>query len=161
MTSFSQALHDRLQTAAAARAARRDEAAAIMGDRERRRHAFEPVADEIHRALIRPMIDEVARTFANSTVEHYLTTSGCGSRCKFDRTDVYPATVELRIGISQSPDGPGALLTYQLHIIPVLMSFTGSDSYPVDLDRPDFEALRLRLTQWLLRFTDTYLRLER
>jgi Cu+-exporting ATPase len=30
----------------------------------------------------------------------------------------------------------------------------------VDLERPDLEDLRERLAGWLLRFTDTYLRLE-
>lgn len=55
------------------------------------------------------MIEEVARAFDNCTVEHYQTTSDCGSDCRFRRTDLYPATVDLRIGISQSPDEPAGL----------------------------------------------------
>jgi YHS domain-containing protein len=160
MTAFTTALHDRLQAAAAARATRRGDTLALMEDRNRCRKTFESGAGEMHRTLIRPMVEEVGCAFDNCTVEHYLSPVAYTSCCRFARTDVYPATVELSIGIRQGSDSLQAELTYDLKVIPMLMSFTRSDSWPVDLASPALDVVRARLAEWLLRFTDTYLSLE-
>jgi YHS domain-containing protein len=160
MSSFTHALHARLAAAAGARAGRRDANAALMEDRIRRQGRFEPVAEEIHRTIIRPMMEELARVFDNCVIEHHRTPTGFTSRCRLACTDRYPASVELAIGIGQAAEGAGAVLSYHLGIIPELMSFTKSDSRALDLEQVDREEVRVRLAEWLLRFTDTYLRLE-
>jgi YHS domain-containing protein len=160
MSSFTRALRDRLDIAAVARAGRRDATVALMEERARRDSHFEPAAEEIHRTIIRPLTEELARAFDNCAVEHHRTPTGFTSRCRLAPTVRYPATAELVIGIGQIAEAPGAVLSYHLGIIPELMSFTKTDSCGLDLDRLDREALRARLAGWLLRFTDTYLRLE-
>lgn len=160
MSSFTHALHDRLAAAAAARADHRNANAALMEDRTRRAAAFDLAAGTIHRTLIRPMVEELARAFDNCTVEHYKTPTAFTSRCLLTPTDRYPAKAELTIGIEQATEGSGAVLSYHLAVIPVLMTFTGSDSWLLDLEHPALEEEQVRLAGWLLRFTDTYLRLE-
>ena len=160
MSSFTSALHDRLAAAAAARAGRREANAAVMEDRSRREAAFDPAAEAIYRTVMRPMLEEVARAFDNATVESFRTPTGFTSRCLLARTDRYPASTELAIGLGQADDGTGAVLTYRLQIIPELMSYTRSDSWTLDLEHVGVEEVRATLADWLLRFTDTYLRLE-
>ena len=160
MSSFADALHDRLEAAAAARAAHRDANVSLMEDRTRRGAAFDPAAEKLHRTFIRPMVEELARAFDNCTVEHYKTLTGFTSRCLLARTDRYPARAELTIGIEQADEGSGAVLTYHLVVIPILMTFAGSDRWTLDLEHPVLEEVQARLAEWLLRFTDTYLRLE-
>jgi YHS domain-containing protein len=160
MSSFTNALHDRLEAAAAARAGRRGANATLMEDRSRRQAAFDPAAEVVYRTIIRPMVEEVARAFDNATVEHFKMPTGFTSRCLLARTDRYPASTELAIGIGPAGDGTGAVLTYRLQIIPELMSYSRSDSWTLDLEHVALDEVRTRLSDWLLRFTDTYLRLE-
>lgn len=160
MSLFTDAFRGRLEAAAAARAQRRDENVALMADRIRRESLVEPVAQEIHRSIIRPMVEEVARAFENCALEHHRTPTGFTSRCRLARTDQYPANAELAIGIGQAADGNGVVLTYNLGIIPELMSFTKFDSSTFDIEQMVLDDVRARIADWLLRFTDTYLRLE-
>jgi YHS domain-containing protein len=160
MSSFTTALHERLAAAAAAREAGRAAKLAQMEDRTRREAAFGPAAEEVHRTLVRPMVEEIVRAFDNCTVEHFKTPDGYISRCVLARTDRYPAVTELAIGLGPGPEATGGLLTYRLGIIPELMSFTKSDSWSFELAPLARDAIRDQLAEWLLRFTDTYLRLE-
>ena len=160
MSSFTNALHARLEAAEAARAERRRANVALMEDRNRRTASLETAAERIHREVIRPMVEEMAGVFGNGTVEHYRTPAGFTSRCMFTRTDRYPASAELAIAVGPGPVGEGAALTYHLGIVPELMSFTKSDSWVFDPENVDRDEVRTRLADWLLRFTDTYLRLE-
>jgi YHS domain-containing protein len=160
MSSFTAALHDRLEAAATVRAGRRSANTTMMEDRSRREAAFGPVAEAIHGTIIRPMVEEVTRAFDNATVEHFKMPIGLTSRVMLARTDRYPASTELAIGIGPTADGTGALLTYQLQIIPELMSYTRSDSWTLGLKGVVLDEVRARVGDWLLRFTDTYLRLE-
>lgn len=160
MSSFTSALQARLEAAASARASSRDANVAAMEHRARREAAFQPVAQEIHRTIIRPMLEEVARAFDNCSVEHSKTLTGFTSRCLLARTDRYPATAELAVGIGLGVDNTEAVLTYHVGIIPELMAFAKSDSWQFDLEHWEFDEVCAQLADWLLRFTDTYLRLE-
>ena len=160
MSSFTTALQERLVAAAAAREAGRTARLAQMEDRTRREAVFGPGAEEVHRTLIRPMVEEIVRAFDNCTAEHFKTPDGYISRCVLTRTDRYPAVTELAIGLGPGPEATSALLTYRVGIVPELMSFTKSDSWAFDLMPLPRGAIRDQLTEWLLRFTDTYLRLE-
>jgi YHS domain-containing protein len=159
MSSFTDALHDRLEAAAAARSERYQANVAQMAERTRREALFEPVADEAFRSVVRPMVEEVGHSFENCTVEHLKTPTGYLSRCVLARTDRYPASTELDIGIGLA-EGATGLLTYRLGIIPELMSFTRTDSWTFELRVTRLDEIRARLAEWLLRFTETYLRLE-
>ena len=160
MSSFTSALHERLAAAAAARETGRAAKLAQMEDRTRREAAFGPAAEEVHRTLIRPMVEEIARAFDNCTVEHFKTPDGYISRCVLARTDRYPAVTELALGLGPGQEATGGLLTYRVGIVPELMSFTKSDSWAFELAPLPRDAIRDQLAEWLLRFTDTYLRLE-
>jgi YHS domain-containing protein len=160
MSSFTTALHERLAAAAAAREAMRADRVMQMQARTRREAAFGPAAEELHRTLIRPMVEEIVRALDNCTVEHFKTPDGYVSRCVLARTDRYPAATELAIGLGPGLEAAGGLLTYRVAIIPELMSFTKSDSWTFELAPLPLDAVRDQLAQWLLRFTDTYLRLE-
>jgi YHS domain-containing protein len=159
MSSFTDALHERVEAAAAARSERHQANIAQMADRTRREALFDRVAGEVFRGVVRPMIEEVARVFANCTVEHLKTPTGYLSRCVLARTDRYPASTELDIGIGLA-EGTTGLLTYRLGIIPELMTFTRADSWTFELGAAELEEIRVRVAEWLLRFTETYLRLE-
>ena len=160
MSSFTNALQDRLDAAAAARAARRNANITMMEDRSRREAVFDPAAEAIYRTIVSPMVEEVTRAFDNATVEHFKMPIGFTSRLMLARTDRYPASTELAIGIGPTADGTGAVLTYRLQIIPELMSYTRSDSWTLDLEHVALGEVYARIAEWLLGFTDTYLRLE-
>lgn len=160
MSSFTDAFRGRLEAAASARTQRRDANIAMMAERIRRQALVEPVAQDLHRTIIRPMMEEVARAFPNCTLEHHRTPTGFTSRCRLARNDRFPPSAELAIGVGQAAEGDAIALTYSLGIIPELMSFTKSDSWTLAVEHVALEAVRVRIGDWLLRFTDTYLRLE-
>ena len=156
---FSNQLRERLAVAAAARADRLQSTECTMRDRDAQAERFARVASDLHRTLVRPMVEELAAQFDNATTEHHQTPLAISSTCHFAPTDRFPARVRLRTGIGHDDRGGGAL-TYDLEIIPLLLSCEKNDSWPIDLADPNEAGLGQRLEAWLLRFVETYLQLE-
>lgn len=156
---FTVRLHEQIAAADAARSDRLLANESTMRDRHVQSDRCGQVASALHQTLVRPMIEELTAHFENATTEHYQTPLGISSACRFAPTDRFPASVRLLIGIGQD-DATGLALTYDLEIIPLLFTYEKTDSYPIDVTRPDDAALRDRLAAWLLRFTETYLQLE-
>ncbi len=156
---FTVRLHERLAAAEAARADRLQDNECRMRERDAQLERFGQGASALHRAVVRPLVEELAAHFENATTEHYQTPLGISSACRFAATDRFPASARLLIGVNQD-DPTGLRLTYDLEIIPLLFTYEKTDSYPIDVSRPDHAALRDRLAAWLLRFTESYLQLE-
>lgn len=131
---------------------------------ERRIHvqaAFERLADSLHRHDIRPRVEAVARYFDNAGLEHTKTAFGTVSACTLTRTERFPATATLTLGVTFDPDRLSASLICRLQIIPVLMEFQGHDALDVELEEPDRDKITAWLERHLEEFVETSLRVER
>lgn len=156
---WSTELRERLAAADAARAARLQSNECMMRERDIQAERFGRVASDLHRTVVRPMVEQLAAQFDNATTEHHQTPLAVSSSCHFAPTDRFPARVRLLIGIGHD-DRSGGVLTYDLEIIPLLLSYEKYDSWPIDLSDPKEADLQQRLEAWLLRFVETYLQLE-
>lgn len=122
---------------------------------------FEQLADQLHRHEIRPRIEAVARRFEHARLEHLKTPAGTLSVCALPRTDRFPASTTLTVGVTFDADRVAASITYRLQIIPVLMEFDAEDALGVALEAPAVEEVAGWLERRLEQFVETYLRLER
>jgi YHS domain-containing protein len=156
---FSVRLRERLAAAHVSRADRLQNNECTMRELDVQAQRFAQVASDVHRTVVRPLVEELAAQFDNATTEHYQTPLAVSSTCHFAPTDRIPARVRLLVGIGHDGRGGGAL-TYDLEIVPLLLSCEKNDSWPIDLSGPDEPGLRQRLEAWLLRFLETYLQLE-
>ena len=123
--------------------------------------AFERLADSLHRHDIRPRVETVARCFDNAGLEHTKTAFGTVSVCTLARTERFPATATLTLGVTFDPDRLSASVIYRLQIIPVLMEFQAHDALHVELEAPDLDEITAWLERHLEEFVETSLRVER
>ncbi|MDX2057211.1 MAG: hypothetical protein SFV24_05365 [Gemmatimonadales bacterium] len=158
MEVFQQQIRDQFAAAAGSRSDELARLASEMQRREGRVAAFEQMAGPIHATVIGPSIDLLGRHLPGSAVEHYRTVQGFFSTCRVDRTEAYPAFGSVTIGIERDVDGPGAIATYRMSIIPLLVSLEPVEQLVLGVD-----ALPEVVAGWfasrLLRFLETYLRI--
>lgn len=124
----------------------------------RARARFDELAADLHRREIRPRLEVIARQFDNATLEHFMGPDGVHSVCTFTRTDRFPASAKLTVGLSFDPTSLAAHLHYRLEIVPVLMEFHGRGELALDLRAPDEYGAVAWLEERLAGLLDTYLR---
>ena len=159
--AFAHRLHALIASAVERRATEARDREVEMEQRVHLQLAFERLANRLHHGEIRPRMEAVARCFENARLEHLKSSVGTLSVCTLERTDRFPATTTLTVGVVFDPDRVAASVTYRLQIIPVLMEFEGQDALLVELDSPQVEQIVNWLEHRLERFAETYLRLER
>lgn len=130
-----------------------------MTETEARYRRFNAAADRIVQDVIRPRMERLAGRFDNAELEaprpnsHHVT-------CRFHRTDRFPASTSLDLGVTHDVRIEELLATYRLEILPIFMKFEGKDQLGFPMDAVD----EGQLTEWvdrkILQFVDTYLRLE-
>lgn len=156
MSVFEQQIQDRFAVAGRGRADALARLASEMQLRESSAGAFERWAGPFHTTVIRPAIEQLAQHLPGGAVEHYRTASGFFSTCRVDRTEAYPAFASVTIGLERDSGGSGTTATYQLSIIPMLISYE-----PVEQMALAAESSEELVTEWftsrLLRFLETYL----
>lgn len=158
--SFSGRLKQRLNEAEAAKAGRSQENEKSMGERDGAYGRFERVAEPIHRSIIIPAMDELARGFANARVEHFKTSVGFFSQSHFTHTPRFQATGKLLVGLEWDEAGQHAWVDYVLDILPALIPYETSDRFEVSLGAPNLAEVRDWVESRLMRFLDTYLQVE-
>lgn len=143
---------------------RTDEVREQDAEMERRVHlqaAFEWLADRLHRHEIRPRMEAVARHFERAHLEHLKTPVCTLTVCTLPRSERFPASTTLTLGVVFDPQRLVATLTYHVQTIPVLMELEGQDAIGVELEAPVLEEVAGWLDRRLEQFVATYVRLER
>jgi YHS domain-containing protein len=152
-------IRERLEGATARRRARRETVRHEMEEHERQSARFAVVASRLMDEAIRPRVLKLASLFPNAhVIEDESIPYLC--ICSFDRTPEYPATTNLRIGVSADSAMECAVISYNLEILPIFFQFEGHDQLVIPLDAADQRAVASWLDTKLLSFTDTYLRLQ-
>lgn len=133
--------------------------AAEMRRLEKDRARFLPVADAIHHLEMRPRLEALIRHFPNASCEHWLVDAAFYSHCSFPRTQNYPASVRLTVGVLQDAARRESILQYRVSVVPVFFECEASDSLPVDAQSPDMSEVVDWLERKLQQFLDLYLRI--
>ena len=133
---------------------------AEMVERIRVQTASECLADRLHRDEIRPRMEVVARRFDDAHLEHVKTLVGTFSICTLSRSERFPASTTLTIGVSFESSSQSTAATYNLQIIPVFMEYEAHDDLPIHVEEPDVDAIVAWIEHKLQTFVDTYLRVE-
>lgn len=127
---------------------------------DKRHTKFNQLADELMEAIIDSRMEKLASFFENAVL---LKQSEAGAHCRvcrFDHSSRYPATVKLALSIAHDEEIENLLLVYNLEILPIFLKFEGHDQAVFSLDDSNHERIADWVTEKILSFLDTYLRLE-
>ena len=157
---FAERLEHALSSVAQERLAEATALAAEMESADAELQRFTPLADAIHHLEIRPRLVALVSHFPNASVDHWLSTTGLDSHCAFARTERYPASVKLTLGIAHDSGRHRSTLQYKLEIIPLLIQLEQTDELEIDLSSPDMAEVVDWIERKLQSFLDTYMRIE-
>lgn len=161
LKKFANEIEHRLQEAENRRRREGGKLADTMRPRDETRLAFERVAEVVHSAIVRPRCEELARRFAEVTVEHLATPGGMYTLCVFHPTDRFPATAVLCVGIALDEDRAKSVLSCSVEFTPALVEYEPADTIAVPLEATPWDDLATWLEAKLLRFVESYLLVER
>jgi YHS domain-containing protein len=120
---------------------------------------YTAVADRLTREVIRPRLERLAACFDNARLPE-----GEGGRhgvvCRFERTDRFPATVTLELGVTRDGEARSVEVRYSLTIRPVFFPYDQQGHLVQALDALDEGKVAAWVEEKVLGFVDTYLRLE-
>ena len=163
-TTVAQAFSERISSVLDAVNRRRSDQAHALHDAMAQRDAleatFERVAAALYERVIRPRLEALTARFEGVRVEHARTVAGVHTRCVFPRSDRYPASVTLTVGILLDADKGVASVFQSTEIIPIFFEFERGRHLDVPLESPDEGAVAEWVEGRLLAFLETYLRLE-
>jgi YHS domain-containing protein len=131
-----------------------------MRQRAEAQKTFAMFAGELFDTEIVPRVHLIAERFPKTEVEHGSTARGMHVRCRFPRTDRYPASVLLSLGVLLDASQETGSLTYHLEIVPMLASVEQSAHVEFPLAKPDTAALIAWVDDRLVAFLHRYLELE-
>lgn len=156
-------LEQRIQEkVAAAKARKHDHRAKLereMAEREQLAARFNRVADHLMEAVIRPRVEKLASQFDNAEILPPDKGLPLHCVCRFNRTDLYPATTKLDLALCPDDRLENVLALYGVEILPVLCQFEGRDQKVFPVDNVDEEQLAAWVDDKILGFVETYLRL--
>lgn len=133
---------------------------AAMEEHVRLESEFERMAADIHREELRPRVEAVVRHLEGARLDHVQTGVGTFSTCALPRSERFPASTTLSMGVAFDVRARTAAITYRLDIRPMLMEFEGRDELRILAGNPDREALGAWVERKLQGFVQTYLSLE-
>ncbi|MAX24072.1 MAG: hypothetical protein CMJ19_06155 [Phycisphaeraceae bacterium] len=161
MSAFAEELDKKLDDAAKRRGDYRRQLRDKMVAQSDGSRKFANLAGHIMDTIVRPRMDDLAERFDHARVAEDIDTAHpyhCTSR--FGRTDRYPATAQIELGIGHDEAIENVALYYSVSIIPVYLDFEKKDEIRFSIDTLNESWLVAWVEEKLLRFLDTYLRLE-
>lgn len=158
LTEFAGEVERRFETADELRRREGSQLAEAMRPREEARRAFERVAEVVHAAIIQPRCEELTRRFEHATLTHLATREGLCTRCVFGRTERFPATAVLCVGVAlQDDEGAGGALFYSVDLRPALIEYEREDRIALPHQATPWNDLAGWVEGKLLRFVESYL----
>jgi YHS domain-containing protein len=131
----------------------------LMDEMDGRLQRYTTAADRLIEAVIRPRLEQMARCLVSLNAPQWeCTRHSC--RLLFKHTRRFPATAEVELGVTREAEGKTVCVQYQASILPLFVPLERQDQVSMPLDELD----EARIADWvdgkLLRFVDSYLRLE-
>jgi YHS domain-containing protein len=131
-----------------------------MREFEQRHQRYTALADSLIETVIRPRMAKLASYFDNAKLLDPDQTGRHQCLCCFGHTTRFPATTKLELAISRDGDYQNLFMLYNLEILPVFFPFEGRDQLTLPLDKVNEEQAAAWVDEKIVRFVDTYLRLE-
>lgn len=137
---------------------------ATMEVRDAEDAAFALAAARLQADVILPRIDAIARRFPQAVVDRLTTPDGMHVRCRFPRSEQYPATVTLTVGVLHDHERGVASVFHSVDIVPMLGSFDRGAHLDLPMraaERGDADGQAASfLEEALLQFVGHFLSLE-
>jgi len=167
LRQFEERVRESVAEAERAREQRAQKLTDVMADQEARRQRlearrqrFQAFAEPLHVRVLRPRFDMLARHFPNLSTDCFRTSTGYFSVGRLARTERFPASTTLTLGLELDSAGQTASVLFSLEIVPRLMSYDATDHLDLLLDDLDEAQIDDWVEAHMLRFVHTYLRLE-
>jgi YHS domain-containing protein len=166
LRQFEERVRERVAEAEQAREQRARKLTEVMADQEARRghlearrQRFQAFAEPFHVRVVKPRFDMLARHFPSLSTDCFRTSTGYFSIGRLARTERFPASTTLTLGLDLDSAGQTASVLYRLEIVPRLMSYDTTDHLDQTLDDLDEAKIDDWVEAQMLRFVQTYLRL--
>jgi YHS domain-containing protein len=127
---------------------------------EHRWHRFEPLAERILQAILRPRMEVVAGYFDNTEWLPDALSPRYHTACRFRPTERFPATVLLDLSVGTDGRAENLVVRYRLEILPKLFPFPGQSLLILPLDAVDEGQIAAWTEERLESFVGIYLSLE-
>ena len=127
-----------------------------MDELEERMKRFDQIAHRLMENVVQPRMKIVAEHFDNASLSQHA--HHC--ICRLGRTQRYPASTTLSLGIGHDDDVEHLLILYNLQILPVFFRFKNSDEMSIRFDQVDDQRFAAWVDSRLEEFVETYLSIE-
>jgi YHS domain-containing protein len=131
-----------------------------MAEFEERHRKFTALADQLTTNVVRPRLLKLRAHFDNAKLPECESSGRHQCTCEFEHTERFPAHAKLELGVSRDGECRTLLVIYNLEILPVFFKFDGHDQLALPLDGIDEEKVAAWVEDRVVKFVETYLRLE-
>ena len=159
LSNLEREIKEKLALSAERQQLRKDHLRQRMTETEERHRRYTALADRLMQDVIRPRVEKLQSFFDNARMPEARNNRHTCC-CQFEPTPRFPATASLEIGVTRDGEVRTLVLQYQLDILPVFFPVDGQDHLTMFLEHVDEEKAAAWVDEKLLRFVDTYLRLE-
>lgn len=132
-----------------------------MRERQLLGNRIAEAAAPLHERIVRPMLDELTRRFANAVSAHYRTPSGLVSECRFTHTPRYPAAARVSIAIEWDAGRADVWLRYAAEMLPALIPHASHERRDIGLTPPGPAEVHRWTEAKLLGFLAAYLEIAK
>ncbi len=160
LTEFQRRMQDQLSAALDAKRRCQSEREQRQIDLDLRIEQFRALATRLIDEIVRPRVAAMAANFDNATLTPPLQTSSHVVACQLGRCNRFPATTSLTFTLSHDSAVESMVITFDLEILPVFIKYEGHDQKFIPLSTFDEHELAAWVEAKLIKFVETYLRLE-
>lgn len=158
MQSFQREIKRRLAAANEQRAREKNHLALEMTELTARHEAYARVAGRLVEQVLLPRVSAVASQFENSKLLHVERRELVG--ITFRHSARFPASVELKLGVTHDEGIENVIAFYDCSILPVFMKFQKTDQTSWAVEEVDEAVFAEWVESHLIQFLETYLRIE-
>jgi YHS domain-containing protein len=159
LDALDRRIKERLAVSEEALQLRQNHTQRSMREWEDRCVRYTVTADRLMQQVVRPRAERLKDHFPNAS-QPEARNSRHTCFLQFAHTPRFPATVGLELGVTRDGQASHLIVQYRLEILPVFFPFEGRDEITFTLNDVDEAKVAAWVEDRILRFVDTYLRLE-
>ena len=159
LSDLEQRIREKLTRSEEQRLLRRSHLREHMTELDQRLHRFTAVADRLIALIIRPRLEQLAKSFAELNPAKWVCTRHT-CQLRFEHTPRFPATATVELGVSRDGEANTVSVQWCESLVPLFFPVQGGDQLVLPLDSVDVDRTAAWVDAKLLAFVDDYLRVE-